>query len=58
MDHLCPKCNTLLRVSASKYVLKDGKLYMVQDLVCRNPKCLNDGVVVETIEHELPVEKE
>lgn len=58
MDNLCPKCKTLLRVSASKYVLKDGKLYMVQDLTCRNPKCLNNGTVVKTIKHELPVEEE
>ena len=58
MDHLCPKCKTLLRVSASKYVLKDGKLFMVQDLACRNPKCLNNGAVVKTIKHELPVEEE
>jgi hypothetical protein len=55
---MCPKCNTALRVSAGRYVLRDGKLFMVQDLVCRNPKCLNNGVVVKTIEHELPLEKE
>jgi hypothetical protein len=55
MDNLCPKCNSLLRVNASKYVIRDGKLYMVQDLVCRNDKCENNGKVVKTIEHELKV---
>ena len=54
----CPKCKTALRVSGTKYVIRDGKLFAVQDLVCRNPKCLNDGIVVKTIEHELPVSKE
>lgn len=58
MEHLCPKCKTLLKISASKYVNKDGKIYMVQELTCRNPKCPNDGAVVETIRHELPVETE
>lgn len=55
---LCPKCKTLLRVMASKYVLRDGKLFMIQDMACRNPKCENNGVVVESIEHELPLENE
>ena len=43
---------------ASKYVLRDGKLYMIQDMTCRNPKCENNGVVIESIEHELPLENE
>lgn len=57
MDNLCPKCKTLLRVGASKYVIRDEKLYMVQDLVCRNDKCENNGVVVKSIEHELELSK-
>ena len=52
---LCPACKTELRVSASKYVYKDGHLYMVQELTCRNPKCENNGKVVATIEHEREV---
>ena len=51
----CPKCKTELRVNASKYVIKDNKLFVVQELVCRNPDCLNNGIVVKTIEHEKPV---
>jgi hypothetical protein len=58
MDNLCPKCKTLLRVSGSKYVMRDGKLYMVQDLVCRNPQCLNNGVVVKKVEHEIEISNE
>lgn len=51
----CPKCKTALRVNATKYVIRDNKLFVVQDLVCRNPDCLNNGIVVKTIEHEKPV---
>ena len=55
---LCPACKTELRVSASKYVMKDGKLYMVQELTCRNPKCENDGKVVDKVWHELVISEE
>lgn len=55
MDHFCPKCKTLLRISASKNVLRDGHLYIVQELACRNPECSNNGKVLEKVETELPV---
>ena len=55
---LCPLCNTVLVIKGSKYVHRDGKFYMVQEMTCRNPKCDNLGQIVEKIEHELPVEKE
>ena len=55
---LCPKCKTQLRIMNYKYVLRDGHLYMVQDLTCRNPNCENNGVVVTTIEHELELSPE
>ena len=58
MDHLCPKCKTLLRISGSQYVIRDGKLYIRQDFVCRNPDCFNNGEKVTSVETELPVEKE
>lgn len=58
MDQLCPKCKTMTRISASRYVIRDGKLFIIQEMTCRNPKCLNDGVVVKTVETELPVETE
>lgn len=52
---LCPVCKTELRVSATKYVVRDEKLFVVQELTCRNPKCDNNGKVVDTIEHEREV---
>jgi len=55
MDNLCPVCKTLLRVMSTKYVIRDNKLFVVQELTCRNPKCENNGKVVETIEHEREV---
>lgn len=57
-QHLCPKCKTLLRISGSKYVIRDGHLYIVQDFTCRNPQCPNNGKVVETKETELDVTNE
>ena len=58
MEHLCPKCKTLMRIGGSKYVLRDGKLYIIQDLYCRNPECPDNGNKVKSIETELPVETE
>jgi len=55
MDNLCPACKTLLRVMSTKYVVRDDKLFVVQELTCRNPKCDNNGKVVKTIEHEKEV---
>jgi hypothetical protein len=47
-----------MRIGGSRYVLRDGKLYIVQDLYCRNPECPDNGNKVKSIETELPVEKE
>lgn len=58
MDQFCPKCKTLLRIGGSKYVIRDGKLFIVQDLYCRNPKCPDNGKKIKSIETELPVEVE
>ena len=58
MDHFCPKCKTLLRIGGSKYVLRDGKLFIDQDLYCRNPNCFDNNQKVETVATELPVEVE
>ena len=55
---LCPACKTALRIKASKYVLRGDKLFMVQEQTCRNDKCENNGVVVNTIEHELELSPE
>lgn len=55
---LCPLCETALAIKSAKYVIREDKLYMVQEMTCRNPKCDNYGQVVDTIEHELEVSKE
>lgn len=55
MDHFCPRCKTLLRIVNTKYVVRDEKLFVVQELACRNPQCENNGQIVEKIEHEQPV---
>ena len=58
MDQFCPKCKTLLRIGGSKYVLRDEKLYIDQDLYCRNPNCFNNDQKITTVSTELPVEVE
>jgi hypothetical protein len=55
---LCPACKTELRVTASKYIKKGDKFYLVQELTCRNPKCENDRKVVDKIYHEISYESE
>ena len=55
---LCPKCDTALRITASKYIMREGEVYFVQELTCRNPQCENNGQVVDKIEHHIEVEKE
>lgn len=56
MDHLCPKCKTLMRIIGNNYVYRDGHLYIVQELACKNPKCSNDETV--KVETELEVTNE
>ena len=55
---LCPKCDTALRITASKYIMRQGEVYFVQEFTCRNPQCENNGQVVDKIEHHIEVEKE
>ena len=55
MDKFCPRCNTLLRIVNGKYVMRGDKLYMIQELACRNSTCENNDKVIDKVEHELPV---
>lgn len=55
MDHLCPKCKNLLRVTSSKNVVRDQKLFTVLEFTCVNPQCENKGQIVEKAEYEQPV---
>lgn len=50
MDHFCPKCDTLLRIGATTETEREGKVYLVQDLYCRNSNCPNNGKKIETVE--------
>lgn len=59
---LCPKCKVALRISRS-YTKVTGdespdtetKVFTVQELECRNPKCEDFGKVVKTAEHPMTV---
>ena len=55
MENLCPKCGTILRIQTTTNVVKDKKLFVVQELACHNPDCLNNNKIVKIVEHERPV---
>lgn len=59
---LCPSCKVEMAIKSSKNVLKniDGvnKLYMRQELGCRNPNCANYEKIVETVDNELQLLEE
>ena len=59
---LCPKCKCELFIGKTRYVAendntdeKETKLYVEQDMVCRNKKCDNHEKVIETIRSEMPL---
>lgn len=56
----CPYCKlaTIIKDSRFKTVHDDTpdeptELYLVQELMCRNPQCEHNGEVVQTIEHRI-----
>lgn len=56
----CPHCKLTAQIAKSRYVVrgddspdKETELYLVQELVCRNPQCGYNGETVATIEHRL-----
>lgn len=49
----CPHCKTTAMIKGSRYVIRGEKLYLVQELMCRNPQCDHNGEIIETIEHEI-----
>lgn len=61
----CPLCNVEMAINASRYKV-DGdnssetetKLYIEQDIVCRNKNCTNFGKVVKTIKNPLQLSKD
>ncbi len=58
----CPVCQLEMRISRSYNIVenddtpdKETKLYVLQDMSCRNENCTNFNQVVETVKHELPI---
>lgn len=54
----CPKCGIEMAIKATRYKTendntpdKETKLYIEQDMVCRNKECPNYGNVVDTIKN-------
>ena len=58
----CPACNLDMHITGSKNVVENDdtpnektKLYIVQQLKCRNKNCENYDKVIETNKIELPI---
>lgn len=58
----CPLCKIEMRIANSKNVVEhdntpdeETKLYVVQELRCRNKQCLNFDKLIETVKTELPI---
>lgn len=56
----CPHCKLTAQIKGCKYAVRgddspdrETELYLVQELVCRNPQCPRNGETVKTIEHRL-----
>jgi hypothetical protein len=58
----CPLCNIEAAIAGSRYVVKNDtsaeaetKLYVEQDMKCRNSNCSNYNKIFDTVQNELPV---
>lgn len=56
----CPYCKVQTIIKGSRYTVRgddspdtETELFLVQELMCRNPQCEHDGEVVQTIEHKI-----
>jgi len=56
----CPYCGLTLMIMGSQYKTvnddtpdKPTELYLVQELMCRNPQCKHNGEIVNTVEHKI-----
>lgn len=61
----CPLCNIETAIASSRYVIENDttaeaetKLYIEQDMKCRNPNCSNYNKIINTVKNELPVSKD
>nr|DAG28828.1 MAG TPA: Ogr/Delta-like zinc finger protein [Bacteriophage sp.] len=57
----CPLCKIEAAIAESRYVVSEEKpprLFIEQDMKCRNPQCSNYKKIIVTVRNELPVSKE
>lgn len=58
----CPLCNIEASIAESKYVYEQEneeiKLFLKQDMKCRNPNCSNYNTIIDTVKNQLPVSKD
>lgn len=62
---MCPLCKIEMRINATRHVLvdddtpdKETKLFVEQDLICRNKNCTNFQKVVQTVKTQLQLSKQ
>lgn len=58
----CPLCNIEAAIAETKYVYEQEeeeiKLFLKQDMKCRNPNCSNYNTIIDTVKNPLPVSKD
>ena len=61
----CPSCDIEMAIKGSKNVVEgdtsadvETKLYVVQELTCRNKNCPKHGTIVKIIKNEIPLSKD
>ena len=61
----CQLCNVEAAIAKSRHVVSgddspdtETKLYMEQEIRCRNPNCSNYNKIIATVRNELPVSKD
>lgn len=61
----CPLCNVEAAIAKSRYKIEgdkspdvETKLYIEQEMTCRNPNCSNYGTLIDTVKNELQLSKD
>ena len=57
----CPLCKIEAAIDTSRYVVSSDippRLFIEQDMKCRNPQCSNYKKIIATVRNELSVSKE
>jgi hypothetical protein len=52
---VCPQCLSILKCKEGKYSspIDSDKVIFTQLKICDNKQCENNGIVLETVEHEM-----